>query len=353
MVFSRKFIISFLAAISLFLLLRFLLPLLLPFLVGGALALAAEPIASFCSRRLRLPRPLASGISVALAFSLLTLCVILLLGLLLRELRLLAGILPELEGTMRSGMDALSRWLLELTSKAPDSIRPLLARNVSNFFSSGSALLDRATEWLLGLASTLLTSMPDRFLSVGTAILSSFMISAKLPKFRGFWESRDLRSRLAPVVDTFRRIKTALLGWLRAQLRLSTVTFLLAAVGLLLLRIPYAPLWALLVALVDALPILGSGTALVPWSLVCFLQGDRFRAFGLLLLYGTAALTRTLLEPRLVGRQLGLDPLVTLLSLYIGYRLWGFAGMLLAPAMAVAVMQLPLPGADPPDRNLQ
>ena len=89
----------------------------------------------------------------------------------------------------------------------------------------------------------------------------------------------------------------------------------------------------------DALPVLGTGTVLVPWSLVCLLQGDTVRGIGLLGVYAAASLTRSVLEPRFIGRQLGLDPLVTLLAMYAGYRLWGLAGMILAPLLAVTVTQ--------------
>ena len=93
-------------------------------------------------------------------------------------------------------------------------------------------------------------------------------------------------------------------------------------------------------AVVDAFPVLGTGAVLLPWSLISFLQGDSGRAFGLLGLYGAAAVIRSLLEPRLVGRQLGLDPLVTLIALYTGYRIWGLTGMILSPLIAVTVTQL-------------
>ena len=93
-------------------------------------------------------------------------------------------------------------------------------------------------------------------------------------------------------------------------------------------------------ALVDAFPVLGTGTVLLPWSLLCFLQQDSARAIGLLGIYTTVTLTRSLMEPKLVGRHLGLDPLATLMSLYIGYRLWGIPGMLFAPLLAVTALQL-------------
>ena len=90
-------------------------------------------------------------------------------------------------------------------------------------------------------------------------------------------------------------------------------------------------------ALVDAIPILGTGTVLLPWALVSLLQHQHLRSVGLLLTYAAAFLTRTILEPRLVGRHLGLDPLVTLIFLYLGYRFWGILGMLLAPMLAAAL----------------
>lgn len=90
----------------------------------------------------------------------------------------------------------------------------------------------------------------------------------------------------------------------------------------------------------DAFPVLGTGTVLLPWSLICLLQRDGARAAGILGLYITAAVLRSVLEPRLVGRQLGLDPLAALAALYTGYRLWGVAGMLLMPMLAASVFRM-------------
>ena len=143
-------------------------------------------------------------------------------------------------------------------------------------------------------------------------------------------------------------MKTALFGYLKAQLKLMGFTFLLLSAGFVLLRIPYGLLWAALVSLVDAFPILGTGTVLLPWSLICLLQQDTPRALGLLGIYTVITLTRSLLEPKLVGKQLGLDPLTTLISLYAGYRFFGLPGMLLAPLVTVAALELialkPAPG---------
>ena len=129
-------------------------------------------------------------------------------------------------------------------------------------------------------------------------------------------------------------------GWLKPQFHLSAFTYGIVSVGFLVLGIPYAPAWAVLVALVDAKPILGTGTVLLPWALVCLLQGESLRAIGLLCTYAAAFMTRTVLEPRIMGRQLGMDPLITLLAVYVGYRLWGFPGMLFTPILASAAKSL-------------
>lgn len=137
-----------------------------------------------------------------------------------------------------------------------------------------------------------------------------------------------------------KKLKASVLGWIKAQSKLIGVTALVLVIGFYVLQIPYAPVWAVLVALIDALPVLGTGMVLVPWSVVCFLQGDSARGIGLLGIYAVAALLRSVLEPRLVGKQLGLDPLITLLAIYVGYRLLGFGGMIIAPLLAVVLTQV-------------
>ena len=98
-------------------------------------------------------------------------------------------------------------------------------------------------------------------------------------------------------------MRTALGGWLKAQLKLAVVTWGILSLGFLILRIPHSLLWALLVAALDAFPVLGTGAILLPWSLICLLQQETARGIGLLGVYAAATLTRSVLEPRLVGRQ--------------------------------------------------
>ena len=323
--------------------LRYLLPVGMPFLLAALLAFAAEPLVHGLHRHLHLPRGLAAAIGVSIALLLSVLLLLALCAFLVRELGSLAGVLPDLESAALSGLDSLELWLLGLAQKAPDGISPILVHGVEGMFSNGSALLDQVTSRLLTLATSVLKGLPDSALGLGTWVLATFMISARLPRIRE-WISGHLpkawHEKYAPHLKT---LKHTLWGWVKAQSKLVGITFCILYIGFLLLQIYHPLLWAGVVCLVDILPVLGTGTVLIPWALVCFLQQDSLRAIGLLAVYAVISLLRSVLEPRLVGKQLGLDPLVTLLAIYAGYRLWGLPGMLLAPVLAVAATQIFLP----------
>lgn len=320
--------------------LRYGLPVLLPFLLGAALALAAEPLVGVLNRRLKLPRFVAAGIGVTAVFVLLIALLVMLIALVIREAGQLARIMPDIVESAQQGLGSLESWLLKMAGSAPDGVRPVLEGSVVNLFSGSGATMDKFTEKLLGVAAGLLGWVTNSALTFATAVLAAFMISAKLPRIKE-WIRGHLpqiwRERYLPAI---KGLKDALIGWLTAQLKLSGITLILLFIGFWALRIPYAPVWAIAVALVDAFPVLGTGTVLIPWSVICLLQGETARGAGLLGLYAVVWLIRSVLEPRLLGKELGLDPLVTLLAMYTGYKLFGFLGMILSPLLAVAAVRL-------------
>ena len=318
---------------------HWVLPVALPFALGALVALAAEPLVRLLCRRLKLNRTAAAGISVTAALLAVLSLAVLVTALLLRQLTGLSHTLPTLIDTARNSLSSLELLLSDLSDRAPQDLRPLLHRTVDNVFHDGGNLLDTLVQRIPAAASALLGYVTDSFLAVGTGCLAAYMLSTRLPKLKQWAQNAPEDSLYAKALPRLRRIRSALWGWLKAQFRLSAMCFVILLVGFLLLKLPYAPLWAVLIALVDAVPLLGTGTVLIPWALVCFLQKNTARAIGLLGIYTVAALSRSAMEPRLVGKQLGLDPLVTLISLYAGYLFWGFGGMLLSPILCVIVKE--------------
>ena len=323
-----------------------LFPFLFPFLIGLGLALLAEPLTRQLSRCLRLPRGAAAGVGVCCTFLLFSAFLYLVAALIFLGLSTLGKILPNLTEAALSGLLLLEHWLLSLAGKSPQAIRPFLQKHILALFSDGTAFLDQGVKFILGLAGGVLTHIPDRAFTLFTGLVSGFMFSSKLPEFKKLLKDKLSLKKLQTILTFLRRLKVTVLQWLLAQMKLAGITLLILTLGLILLNIPYAPLWALAIALLDALPLLGTGIVLIPWSIISFLAADTPRALGLLAVYVTAMVTRSTLEPRFVGKQLGLDPLITLASIYCGYRLWGFGGMILSPLLAVAAFNLIPQAAD-------
>ena len=257
----------------------------------------------------------------------------------MKQLTGLSGTLPQLVSTAQNSLNALEDLLYGLSDQAPRSLQPLLQRTVNDLFSDGSSVLDGLLQRLPAAASAVIGYITDSALAVGTGCLAAFMVSIRLPQLKLWLAALEQDSPWYRLISGVKGIGVALWGWLKAQGILCGVSFLILLIGFLLLRLPNAPLLALLVALVDAVSLLGTGTVLIPWALVRLLQSDHRQAIGLLITYAAAMLTRTVLEPRLVGKQLGLDPLLTLICLYAGYYFWGFGGMLLSPVICVVIKE--------------
>lgn len=337
---GKKIITLFSAFFLAWLVLRCLLPLFSPFLFGTLLALAAEPVVQLLYRRIGLPRSVSSGIGVSITFLLLSSLMLLLCAFLVREAGTLASFLPDMTTTLQSGISQFQNRLLALSQHVPEDIQPLLQENVDSLFSSSSTLLDQVLRYILGFTGNLLSHIPNSALALATGILSAFMISAKLPKLRRAAVRRMPQTWLMSLQRMWKNLKAAVSGWFAAQFKLMCITFVILLSGFFLLRISHPILYAAGITLVDAFPVLGTGTILLPWALVLLIQSRRAQAIGLFGIYVTVTLLRSMLEPKLVGRHLGLDPLVTLAALYAGFKLWGIGGMLLAPLLTVAAVQI-------------
>mgnify|MGYP005757029903 FL=1 len=336
-----------LAAGGLWLAWRVVLPCLLPFLAALGLAALLEPAVGFLTRRLRMGRRWAAGLCTgALAGGLLGGLGLLIwrawyeLNLLLDRLPALIAGLPDLAGQVES---RVYRFLIALPHPAQEPARQLL----KGWLEQGAALPQRLYEWLTQALASAASTLPAFLLFLTTTLLALYLFSAGGPQLL-----EALRRRTpAPWQERARRLgtglKTALGGWLRAQLLLMLLTFGELTAGLLVLRVELALLLAGLIALLDALPVFGAGAVLIPWGAAALLGGDLFLGVGLLVLCAVVMLVRSLLEPRLVGKRVGLHPLAALISMYAGFQLLGVAGMVLAPLLTVVGRQLWTSGVFP------
>ena len=201
-------------------------------------------------------------------------------------------------------------------------------------------LLQSFSAKALTFVTDALAALPQAFLFCGTTALAVFFTAGSYPTILAFFRRQFTDSGLA----TARGVKQSLLStlgkWLRSELTLIAITFLQLLTGLLLLRRPYALLLAVLIALIDALPVFGTGTVLIPWALLSCIVGQVPQGIALAALYAVISLVRSILEPKIMASQADLPPLAALAAMYVGFSTCGVAGMLLFPVGLLFVKQL-------------
>ena len=322
--------ISF-AVLGAWLFFKYILGVLLPFAVGLCLALSVRRPAEQLSHGTRIPPRILRLVLVVLVFCALGAVLWLAGARLTREIQ-------ELFFRLSNGEDlSLPPAVEQLLSRLPQAQSGGLQGYIDTLIDSTITTLTGKVPALIG---SLVSAMPPLFLAVLMTLLSALYFCLDLERV-GPAVRRLLPTRAQ---EWLTRIKNGALrlglGYLRAYLVLTAITFCLLLVGFLLLGVDYALLLAFLVCLVDLLPVLGVGTVLAPWGAWLLLSGSVGRGVGLLVLWVICLSVRQIAEPRLLGGHLGIHPLVTLLAMYGGFRLGGVLGMLLAPALCVPLQQL-------------
>lgn len=314
--------------------LRWLLVWLLPFLIAAAAAAAMEPAVAALQRRPGLRRGFASLVVTLFA------------------LFLLGGLLSLLGSVLSAEAGALLDRGGALLSAAPEALAAALrrARRYSAacppwLREQAEAAISRAAAWTEGLLSQLLDRLPGYFaslaaalpgvvLGVVTTVLAAYFTSASAPELKALFRRLPPRWQRGAVA-LGKRLSASLGRYLRSELTLCAVTFGELFAAFLFLRQPCGLLLSLLITLVDALPVFGAGTVLVPWALSELLTGNLPKAAVLAALYLVALTVRATLEPRLLGRQAGLPPVLSLLAMYLGCCVMGIRGMVLFPLLLI------------------
>ena len=230
--------------------------------------------------------------------------------------------------------------MLEYIAAAPQGVSGYLESALDSVGESLYKLPAALSQWGLELVARTAQASPDTLLFAVTAGIGTYFASASYPQLTAFLAAQipaGLRRRFSGVGGN---LKGSFGGWLRAQLILMLMTFFELLIGFLLLRVRGAPVIAAVTALVDALPVFGTGTVLLPWAAACLLLGQAPRAVALAALYAVISAVRSFLEPKVMAAQAGLPPLAALAAMYAGFRAFGVAGMILLPVALLFVKQL-------------
>ncbi|MBA4495287.1 sporulation integral membrane protein YtvI [Paenactinomyces guangxiensis] len=338
-----------LIVVAAYFLIDFTLPLLYPFILGWAIAMLIEPLVQWLEKRFRLPRWAGVTIILFLLLTLIFSLVIFLVAEIVVELTRLAEFLPSFLGQAGQIFIDFTKENTDI-KRIIDTVQAYLEKNpehqqrISASIQENIGIIaNKGTEQITGILSGIGAFLGDLpyFLTVLIFItLAAFFIGLDWPRFRqNLLQVIPERVRVTGGL-VIRDMKKALFGFIRAQLTLISITAVIMFLGLLVLNVRYAFTLAFVIGLVDLLPYLGVGAVLVPWIIYLFLTGNVQLGIGLSIVYGVIIVVRQFLEPKLVASNVGLDPLLTLISLFVGLKLFGFLGLIIGPVTVVILLAL-------------
>lgn len=307
-------------------------PLGWPFLIGWAVARLVEPAVALLTRpvgRFRLPRAVASAALTLTVYGLVALAGWAIIARVAAEVAEVARAAPEL---IRPALGRATELVTEALG-ASESLAGLLNSLLAEAGKLAATAATRLSTYLASGAVTTAASVPGGLLAVVLTVMGTFYFSCDRARIAGFIRRTLPEGPRMRLAHLGRGMKHALGRQVRAQMLVSLAIAGVVLAGLAVMRKPHAALLALVIGLGDALPVVGAGLFLIPWSAAGFLTGDAATGVGMAVLYVLTVATRQVLEPRIVGRSLGLYPLATMMSMYAGYRLMGFAGLLAGPVL--------------------
>lgn len=332
----RKLLIIGFLFLSIYITISFLVPFFAPFVIALVISLINEPIIKLLEKRLHINRRFGAAIALFTTLLLVGTPLILAVNKLYREIMELANIISEYVKTSNND-------ILLLFQQAQDfyyNLNPEIIKAVQEGLNALVSSIGSVLHSLYNYGKITINSIPRIIIGTIVTLISSYFFSSDKDMIVSFIY-RQLPEGSAKKLNNIKvDILTAFAGYIRALLIIMTITFTVLAVGLSIIGIRYSFVLALLIALVDILPVLGTGTVLIPWMIWNLIAGRFSLALSLLILYCTIILVRQMFEPKIVGSQIGLHPIVTLLAMYTGLNLFGIFGMILGPVVVLVLKNL-------------
>lgn len=320
-------------AIAGILLTRLVFPYTAPFVLALVLAVIIDPTVDFLHRQLKMHRGFTVFIVLLLLFSLV---VVFGANLLLRAVSELQDFVISAQGFPVLDFNEFDSWL-----QSYRAIQEYVPANISAVFEDTIYDLNRSitvtARSLLNFVINVVKDIPKLFIYTLVTFIATFFMSKDKDKIESSLLSLLPNHQRKRAIQIRRGVIAGAMGYVRAQLIIVSVTALIATISFLLLETPYVWFFAILVFVLDFIPVIGPSFVFVPWAGWAIFNGDIRLGLAFLLTYACIAASRQVLEPKLIGDRIGVHPLLTLFSLFVGVRLLGVAGFVVAPLLVISI----------------
>ena len=316
-----------------------------PFVVGFVLSLIANPVVRFLEKRINIKRKYGSAIMIV---SVVGIIVLACYGLILA----LAGGLSEFVAYIPTLYSDASIELAKAAQVLQDILNKLPLKNDVDFTSLGENLGIWVTGLISGLDSASVSavggvakSLPNILVGIIVGVLATYFFIADHDKLSQMMHKYCPALFSGNSLLVYRELIRVVWGYFKAQFKIMGVMYVVLAVGLTVIGVKYGWIWAAGIAFLDMLPVFGTGFILWPWTVIKLLSGNYGMAAGMLVIYAICQVTHQMIQPKLIGDSVDLNPFATLFFMFIGYKLKGMLGMIIAIPIGMILIQLYTLGA--------
>ncbi|WP_243386688.1 sporulation integral membrane protein YtvI [Bacillus kexueae] len=332
--FRRKPVILFLYLAFLLIIGYFILPISIPLILAFFTAIILEPVVKLGQKRLKLKRNLSVMI-VFILFLLLTTFITMFLA------TKVIGQVLHIADNLPIYINEINDLWLDIEKDLRHSVEDLPPEFVQEVSNQVGQFLQSVKDYLISALNienikNIFTNIPNYLVNLLVYLIALFLFLLDLPRLKIRFYSHLTESSAEKVTFMFSRLSYVVLGFIKAQFLVSIVIFAASLVGLLIIVPDVAILMAFIIWVIDVIPILGSIIIMGPWTLFYLLSGDVAMATELGILTAVLLIIRRTLEPKVMGSQIGLSPLSTLISMYLGLKLFGILGFFIGPLLLIA-----------------
>lgn len=339
-----KIFVNLLVAVLVIVLLFYAFPKVLvffmPFVIGWIISMIANPLVRFLERKVKIVRKHSSMLIIIGVLAGVILAGYLGGARIATEAVNLANNLPEIYDSLEEDFTEIGDNLQVVYERLPVSIQKSITEITSDFAGYVSGLVQAIGKPTFQAAGNFAKNVPGTLIAIIMCILSAYFFTADRDTIMKTLKEHvpaSIWSRVASVVG---QLKFVVGGYFKAQFKIMAVIYVILVVGLAILKVDYVLLVAFLIAFLDMLPFFGTGTVLGPWAILKILSGDYTMAVGLVILYLVAQVVRQVIQPKIVGDTIGMNPLATLIFMYIGYRFSSIIGMIVAVPIGMIIINL-------------
>ncbi|WP_099466824.1 sporulation integral membrane protein YtvI [Konateibacter massiliensis] len=340
--FIIRCIFIFILLILLYVGIKYVFPLLMPFVIGMIVAMAFRGLIDMLSKKTNIKRGMVS-VFVLIAFYGLVGFLISMVGVKIFNFisTIFIGLPALYQDTLLPAFEVLT---VGITNRFP-SAQTYVNEFVSNIDQSIFEFISTTSSAVVSAVTGLASQIPTLLIKLIFTIVSSFFFTVDYYKIGEFILSQFNQDRQEVLIKLKNNIIGSLGKFIKAYAAIISITFLELSTGFWIMGIPTPYLFGGLVAIIDIMPILGTGAVLIPWAIIGFIMGNTKIGAGMLILYIVITVVRQILEPKIVGQQIGLHPIVTLILMYVGAQLMGILGLFALPIIATILVQLDKEGS--------